>query len=84
MGERGREPYYEVGGKGRLVKYSPSQSRSGLNGRKFTAYKFRTMVADAESKRKELEHLNETDGPVFKIKNDPRIIPYLSTFLRKA
>jgi len=61
-----------------------TQVRCGLNGRKFRVYKFRTMVWDAESKRKELEHLNETDGPVFKIKNDPRIIPYLGTFLRKT
>jgi exopolysaccharide biosynthesis polyprenyl glycosylphosphotransferase len=60
------------------------QVRSGLNGRKFTVYKFRTMVPDAESKREALEHLNETDGPVFKIKKDPRIIPYLGTFLRKT
>lgn len=60
------------------------QVRSGLNGRRFTVYKFRTMVADAESKREKLQHLNETDGPVFKIKKDPRIIPYLGTFLRKT
>jgi exopolysaccharide biosynthesis polyprenyl glycosylphosphotransferase len=60
------------------------QIRSGLNGRRFTAYKFRTMVADAEAKKGEVEHLNETDGPVFKIKKDPRIIPYLGTFLRRT
>lgn len=60
------------------------QERSGLNGRRFMLYKFRTMVADAEAKRAELETLNETDGPVFKIKKDPRIIPYVGTFLRKT
>jgi exopolysaccharide biosynthesis polyprenyl glycosylphosphotransferase len=60
------------------------QERCGLNGRRFMIYKFRTMVADAEARRSELETLNETDGPVFKIRNDPRIIPYLGTFLRKT
>jgi lipopolysaccharide/colanic/teichoic acid biosynthesis glycosyltransferase len=61
-----------------------TQIRCGLNGRKFRVYKFRTMGMDAESKRKEVEHMNETDGPVFKIEKDPRIIPYLGTFLRKT
>ena len=60
------------------------QERSGLNGRKFMLYKFRTMLADADQKRKELEALNESDGPVFKISNDPRIIPVLGAFLRKS
>lgn len=46
-------------------------------------YKFRTMVADAEKRISELEHLNEVRGPVFKIKNDPRITP-LGKFLRKT
>ena len=49
------------------------QVRSGLNGRKFTLYKFRTMVVGAEMKRRELEKMNEMDGPVFKIRKDPRI-----------
>jgi len=49
------------------------QSRCGLNGRTFTLYKFRSMVAGAEMKRRELEKMNEMDGPVFKIKRDPRI-----------
>jgi len=61
-----------------------SQVRSGLNGRRFKVYKFRTMVSDAEAKRRDIEHLNETDGPVFKIRKDPRIIPYLGTFLRRT
>ncbi|MDP3030021.1 MAG: sugar transferase, partial [Deltaproteobacteria bacterium] len=60
------------------------QERSGLNGRKFMFYKFRTMVANADQKRKELEALNESDGPVFKINNDPRIIPVIGPLLRKT
>ncbi|NOZ61612.1 MAG: sugar transferase [Calditrichaeota bacterium] len=49
------------------------QTRSGLNGRKFTLYKFRSMIVGAEMKKKMLEKMNEMDGPVFKIKRDPRI-----------
>jgi exopolysaccharide biosynthesis polyprenyl glycosylphosphotransferase len=60
------------------------QVRSGLNGRRFMFYKFRTMVKDAEDKRKDLEALNEADGPVFKIKSDPRIIKYIGTVLRRT
>jgi len=60
------------------------QERSGLNGRIFTFYKFRTMLADADEKRMELEGLNESDGPVFKIKNDPRIIPFIGHFMRRT
>ena len=60
------------------------QERCGLNGRKFMVYKFRTMGADAEQRRQELRTLNEADGPVFKIKDDPRIIPFVGTFLRKT
>jgi exopolysaccharide biosynthesis polyprenyl glycosylphosphotransferase len=48
------------------------QTRCGLGGRKFTVYKFRSMRADADLLRDELAALNEMDGPVFKIKNDPR------------
>jgi exopolysaccharide biosynthesis polyprenyl glycosylphosphotransferase len=59
------------------------QKRLGLNKRHFGIYKFRTMVADAEKLMKEIEHLNEVSGPVFKIKNDPRITP-LGRFLRKT
>jgi exopolysaccharide biosynthesis polyprenyl glycosylphosphotransferase len=50
-----------------------TQNRVGYNKRIFKIYKFRTMVPDAEQRIKELEHLNEVSGPVFKIKNDPRI-----------
>ena len=49
------------------------QERLGLNKRRFRIYKFRTMVADAEQKQAELEDLNEVEGPVFKIKSDPRV-----------
>ena len=50
-----------------------AQERMGLNGRRFKCYKFRTMVVDAEERLEEVQHLNEVDGPVFKIKRDPRI-----------
>lgn len=49
------------------------QERMGYNKRRFRLYKFRTMVVDAEAKMKEIEHLNEKEGPIFKIKNDPRV-----------
>ncbi len=60
------------------------QERSGLYGRRFMFYKFRTMSADAETRKEELKALNEADGPAFKIKKDPRIIPFIGTFLRKT
>jgi exopolysaccharide biosynthesis polyprenyl glycosylphosphotransferase len=59
-----------------------SQTRCGLGGRKFTLYKFRSMRANADLLREELEALNEVDGPVFKIKNDPRCTP-VGRFMRK-
>jgi exopolysaccharide biosynthesis polyprenyl glycosylphosphotransferase len=59
------------------------QRRIGLNKRVFHIYKFRTMVADAEKKLRDVEHLNEVSGPVFKIKNDPRLTP-VGKFLRKT
>lgn len=59
------------------------QKRLGLNKRHFGIYKFRTMVLDAEKRMKEIEHLNEVSGPVFKIKNDPRITS-IGKFLRKT
>ncbi len=51
------------------------QRRIGLNGRMFTLYKFRTMIEDAHARRAEVAHLNEMNGPVFKMKDDPRITP---------
>ena len=58
------------------------QVRCGRNGRLFTLYKFRTMIADAEERRREIEHLNEMDGPVFKARNDPRVTRF-GRLLRK-
>jgi exopolysaccharide biosynthesis polyprenyl glycosylphosphotransferase len=51
------------------------QKRSGLNGRPFTIYKFRTMVTNAEQLQHELAAMNEMSGPVFKLSNDPRTTP---------
>jgi exopolysaccharide biosynthesis polyprenyl glycosylphosphotransferase len=59
------------------------QERIGLNKRRFRLYKFRTMIPGAEKKLAELEDLNEVSGPVFKIKNDPRIT-WIGKFLRKT
>jgi lipopolysaccharide/colanic/teichoic acid biosynthesis glycosyltransferase len=59
------------------------QNRTGLGGRPFTIYKFRTMCIDAEAKQAALKALSEQDGPAFKLKNDPRIFP-LGRFLRKT
>jgi exopolysaccharide biosynthesis polyprenyl glycosylphosphotransferase len=50
-----------------------TQERVGRFGRRFTMYKFRSMVLDAERDRAALAHLNEMDGPVFKSASDPRI-----------
>ncbi|HLY62938.1 MAG TPA: sugar transferase [Terriglobia bacterium] len=58
------------------------QTRCGLGGRKFTVYKFRSMRAGSEMLRDELAALNEMDGPVFKIKNDPRCTA-VGAFMRK-
>ena len=59
------------------------QKRCGLNGRTFQILKFRTMVVDAEQKLKELKKMNELEGPVFKIHNDPRIT-IVGRLLRKT
>lgn len=50
------------------------QERIGKNGKPFKMYKFRTMCVDAEDRLEEITHLNEKSGPVFKIKDDPRIL----------
>jgi lipopolysaccharide/colanic/teichoic acid biosynthesis glycosyltransferase len=59
------------------------QTRVGLNKRMFSIYKFRTMSADAEKVQDQLLSRNEMSGPVFKIKDDPRITP-LGKILRKT
>lgn len=59
------------------------QQRSGLGGKPFTLFKFRTMVVDAEQRKQELMEANEQDGPAFKMRNDPRITP-IGAFLRKS
>jgi len=58
------------------------QKRVGLNGRTFTFYKFRSMVKDAEEMREQIEHLNEMSGPVFKVRDDPRLTR-VGRFIRK-
>lgn len=60
-----------------------SQTRVGQNGRCFTFYKFRSMIQDAEQQGESLAHLNEMSGPVFKIKEDPRITP-IGRLLRRT
>lgn len=57
------------------------QWRSGRGGRPFLMYKFRSMVADAPARKKELVGLNEQDGPAFKIRHDPRVTS-VGRFLR--
>jgi exopolysaccharide biosynthesis polyprenyl glycosylphosphotransferase len=59
------------------------QERVGLRKRLFPMLKFRSMVVDAEAKLKEIEHLNEAEGPNFKITRDPRITR-VGRFIRKA
>jgi lipopolysaccharide/colanic/teichoic acid biosynthesis glycosyltransferase len=59
------------------------QDRVGLDGRRFKMYKLRSMVRDAHERRHEVHHLNEADGPVFKLRRDPRLHP-LGAFLRRT
>jgi exopolysaccharide biosynthesis polyprenyl glycosylphosphotransferase len=58
------------------------QIRCGLNGRRFVFYKFRSMVENAEDLHAGLVHLNEKDGPAFKMSNDPRLTR-LGRYLRR-
>jgi len=59
------------------------QERVGFSKRRFRMIKFRTMSVDAESRMKDIEHLNEKSGPIFKIKKDPRITR-VGKWLRKT
>jgi exopolysaccharide biosynthesis polyprenyl glycosylphosphotransferase len=59
------------------------QVRTGRNEKPFAVMKFRTMYRDAESRRHEVEHLNQMDGPLFKVQDDPRVTR-VGRFLRKA
>ena len=58
------------------------QQRSGLHGRPFTMYKYRSMTTNAEQRKQEIAMFNEMSGPVFKVTNDPRVTPF-GRFLRK-
>lgn len=60
-----------------------AQTRVGRNGKTFKFYKLRSMVPDAEKNLHTLMHLNEMDGPAFKIKDDPRITKF-GKFIRKS
>lgn len=60
-----------------------SQTRVGLNGKEFKMYKLRSMVVNAEELKKKLEAQNEMSGPMFKIKDDPRITR-IGKFIRKT
>ncbi len=60
-----------------------AQERVGMHGRRFKMFKLRTMVNGAHAMRHSVMHLNELDGPVFKIRNDPRLHP-LGPFLRRT
>jgi len=59
------------------------QDRYGHNRRRFRMYKFRTMVVGADALLSEMEHLNEAQGPLFKIRHDPRLTP-VGGFLRRT
>ena len=58
------------------------QERVGLRNRRFKQYKLRTMIQDADEKKKDLLHLNEQEGAAFKISNDPRVTK-IGKILRK-
>jgi lipopolysaccharide/colanic/teichoic acid biosynthesis glycosyltransferase len=60
-----------------------TQKRSGLGGRAFTIYKFRTMCVEAEQIKKDLRKFSEQDGPAFKMKDDPRVTS-IGRYLRKT
>ena len=71
-----------------IYKQSPgpiffSQERVGRNGRRFRIYKFRSMHMDAEERKKELMDQNKMDGLMFKMDDDPRIMP-IGKFIRRV
>ena len=73
-----------------LIKYEDpkgpvffKQTRVGKDGKEFQMYKFRSMVADAEEKLKDLLQYNEVSGAMFKMKEDPRITR-IGKFIRKT
>jgi len=59
------------------------QERTGRNERTFSVLKFRTMYEDAEQRKSEILHLNEVDGPLFKVSDDPRVTR-VGHFLRRT
>ena len=60
-----------------------SQKRVGKNGKIFEMYKFRSMVVNAEELKEKLAHQNEMSGPMFKMKDDPRVTK-IGKFIRKT
>ena len=59
------------------------QKRSGCNGTPFKMFKFRSMISNADKMQKEMEKLNENDGPAFKMHNDPRVTR-VGAFIRRT
>lgn len=70
----------KLGSKGKAIFV---QDRVGHNGKIFSMYKFRSMDMDAEHKKSDLVHKNEMSGPMFKIKDDPRITK-VGKFIRRT
>jgi exopolysaccharide biosynthesis polyprenyl glycosylphosphotransferase len=60
-----------------------AQERIGLRGRDFTLYKLRTMHEGSDEKQPGIQHLNEQNGPVFKVRNDPRLT-WIGRWLRRT
>lgn len=73
-------PLIKAGSEGPVIF---GQRRVGKNGRIFKLYKFRSMYVDAEDRKRELMQQNEMEGPIFKIKEDPRITK-IGRFMRRT